>query len=362
MTLSSLSAADASALSVRTLGLDADLIDLASQEGLAASFRRAASFMCPTSPSRLINAVLGVVRPVAPEGAVTREKLSDLLDLLIAAGDLLELRHEEGRSVRLLYLGPPSYIECHPGLYLLLGVRPFGAPLVDAELSDEVEREGHTQILRLDSSTADERLVSGGLQRIERERWVASPRIEGAASLTGRIRERLDAEGPSGDIEELQVLDPATPVRYYRGRWRSPKREDAGDFIARRPQAYGADLWCVVRLADGVPTKMVEFPADDPVVPGRDEAWRMQIAIDALRENPQRYGIEPASSGIASVVKFFSPIPGFAERYLQLVGLALVESPGALFAFRVPNDAIPSLEQLLSDMLWMEPVPKEGTQ
>ena len=65
MRLSSLSSEEASALSVRALGLDSELIDLTSQEGLAASLRRAASFMCPTNPGRLLNAVLSAVRPVS---------------------------------------------------------------------------------------------------------------------------------------------------------------------------------------------------------------------------------------------------------------------------------------------------------
>lgn len=360
MTISSLTSAEAAALSVRTLGLDADLIDLTSREGLAASLRRAASFMCPTSPGRLLNAVLDAVRPLAPGGTVTREELADLLDLLVAAGDLLELGREEG-SVRLLYLGPPSYIECEPGRYVLMGVRPFGMPLIDAELSDEIECEGHTRTIRVDAAMADERLVNAGLHRIEPNRWIASPRAESPASLVGRIRERLDAAGASGDVEDLRVLDSAKPVQYYRGRWRSPEPGDSGDFVARRPQAYGADLWCMVRLVDGAPTKMVELPIDDPVAPGRDEAWRMQMAIDSLRGFPQRYRGEPAASGNATVVKFFSPIPAFAERYLQLVGMALPESSGALFAFRLPNGAMPGLEQLLTDMLWMESTLKEQT-
>src|SRR5688572_16434795 len=89
MKISSLTSAEAAVLSVRTLGLDADLIDLTSREGLAASLRRAASFMCPTSPGRLLSAVLDAVRPLGPEGTLTREELADLLDLLVAAGDLL---------------------------------------------------------------------------------------------------------------------------------------------------------------------------------------------------------------------------------------------------------------------------------
>lgn len=362
MRLSSLSIEEASALSVRALGLDSELIDLTSQEGLAASLRWAASFMCPTNPSRLLDAVLSAVRPVSPKGGVSRDQLAELLDLLVAAGDLLELRPEVERSVRLLYLGPPSFIEREAGSYLLLGIRPFGAPLVDAELGEEIEPEGHTRIIQLDVKTARERLIGAGLQPIDRERWVASPRAEDPRSLVDRVGKQLDAAGPSGDIEGLIVLDPNTYVRYYKGRWRSPRASDAGDFVARRPQAYGADLWCCIRLRNGMPKKMVEFPVDNPVVPGRDEAWRMQMAIDALRGVQQRYRTTPAAGADATVVSFFSPIPGFAERYLQLVGLALSESPGSLFSFRVPKGAVPALEVLLTEMLWMEPMAKGGSQ
>ena len=80
------------------------------------SLLRAASFLCPTSPSTLVAAVIGAVQPLVPTGDVNRERVAGLLDLLVASGDLLELRHEiDGRSVRLLYLGPPSFIERAPG-------------------------------------------------------------------------------------------------------------------------------------------------------------------------------------------------------------------------------------------------------
>jgi hypothetical protein len=38
-----------------------------------------------------------------------------------------------------------------------------------------------------------------------------------------------------------------------------------------------------------------------------------------------------------------------------------VGTSGALFAFRVPDGAMPDLIELLTDLLWMEPVPKEAT-
>jgi len=304
--------------------------------------------------------VLGAVRPVADEAEISREDVADLLDLMVAAGDLLELRREEEQSTRLLYLGPPSCIEREPGVYLILGVRPFGASLVDFELAPLVEREGHTRTIRIDAASGVERLEAAGLRQIERVRWVVAPGTEQAESLLARIKGRLDSAALSGDIDGLQIVDPTTKVRYYRGRWRAPHDGDNGDFLARRPQAYGADLWCAVRLLSGVPTKLVEFPIDNPVLPARDEAWRFQMAVDAGRGAPQRFATEPFGSGGEVVVKFFSPIPGFAERYLQLVGLAL-EPSGALFAYRVPEAAMPDLTQLLNDMLWMTTTSVEGT-
>lgn len=361
MTVTTLTGAEASALSVQTLGLDPDSVALDSSEGLAASLLRAASFLCPTSPSTLVAAVIGAVQPLVPTGDVNRERVAGLLDLLVASGDLLELRHEiDGRSVRLLYLGPPSFIERAPGTYLLLGVRPYGAPLLDENLLAHVEHEGHTRAIQLDPATARSTLTAAGLHSVSRQRWVATPRIEDAGELLRRTAERLDVGGSGGEIDSLQLIDPTTPVRYYRGRWREPVPTDGGDFVARRPQAYGADLWSAVRFEDGAATRIFQFPVDNPLVPARDEAWRLQMAIDAERGKPQRYAAEPVPGG-STVVKFFSPIPGFAERYLQLVGLPLAGTSGALFAFRVPDDAMPDLIELLTDLLWMEPVRKEAT-
>lgn len=360
MTVSQLSRAGASEMAVEALGLDPNLVLLNSVEGIAASLRRAASFMCPTSPSQLVSAVAAVLQPLDDGSEPTRDAISDLLDSLIAAGDLLELREQvDGRSVRLLYLGPPTYVEREPGVYLLSGVRSQGAALVDAELSQSIEHDGEARIVRLDPSRADELLASAGLHGIDREQWVASPAAERADRLVGRLASQLDAAGPSGEIEGLQVIDPAASVTYYRGRWRSPVSSDTGDFVARRPQEYGADLWCVVRIESGTPLNMLEFPIDDPLVPARDEAWRLQMASDAQRGTPQAYATRPLGTDADVAVRFFSPIPGFAQRYLELVGVPLPEEPRCLFAFRVSVGAMPDLERILTELLWMKPDPRE---
>ena len=87
MRLTKLATEDASAVAVATLGLDADAIGLAFPEAVAASLRRAASFMCPTAPGRLVDAVIGVLRPLHVD-ELHRDDLADLVDLLVAGGDL----------------------------------------------------------------------------------------------------------------------------------------------------------------------------------------------------------------------------------------------------------------------------------
>ncbi len=353
MRLAKLTAQDASAVAVATLGLDADAVGLTSPEGLAASLRRTASFMCPTGPGRLVDAVLGALKPIHGD-ELKRDDLMDLLDQLVASGDLLELRHESGKSTRLLYLAPPSYIERVPGAYLLMGVRPFGAPLIGDELAKAIEYEGHTRSLPLDPAGADSELGSRGLQRVPKDRWVSSPRAEGVDEFIQRYRARLDVAAEAGQLDGLVLLDPASKVRYYRGRWRPPKSADSGDFVARRPQAYGADLWCLVRLQAGDPQRLLELPVNDPVLPGRDEAWRYQAAVDAQRGTAQRFRLRRGvSPGGDVIIDFFSPLPGFAERYVQLAGMVLGKTPGTLFSFRLPSGAVGDVAAFLTDMLWM---------
>lgn len=353
MKLTKLTTRDASTVAVETLGLDAEVIDLAWPEGLATTLRRAASLLCPTSPASLINAVLDALLPLLGDG-LRRDDLVDLLDQLVAAGDLLELRSESGLSRRLLYLAPPSYIERLPGEYLLMGVRPFGAPLIEGDLAPAVEYEGHTRILRVDPAEAEGILRALGLQRTQKDRWVSSPKKERPEDLIERYRARMDLAAEAGKVDGLIVLDPTSKVRYYKGRWRPPNPTDTGDFVARRPQAYGSDLWCLIRFQAGVPQRLLEFPLNDPVVHGRDEAWRYQAAVDALRGMPQQFLLRRGVSPEGGVkVDFFSPLPSFVERYVQFSGLALGKTPGALFSYRLTADAVGDVTAFLTDMLWM---------
>ncbi|MFI6040921.1 hypothetical protein ACIA8C_04760 [Nocardia sp. NPDC051321] len=352
MKITKLSASAAADLAVETLHLDKATVELVSTEGLSASLRRAASFMCPTDPRALIDAVYSAIHPLCV-GKLSREDVSAVLELLVTSGDLLELRQGTDRPTRLLYLAPPSNIERMPGTYLVLGIRPFGAALLETDTEMNIEYQGHTRTLRLDPAEAPRTLQALGLQQIPREQWVASPAAATQVAFVDRYRSRLNVANKAGQLDGLKLLGPGS-VRYYRGRWRSPTTTDTGDFVVRRPQAYGADLWCLARFEAGIPQRLVELPIADPVVPGRDEAWRYQAAVDALHGVPQQFGIRTGQDLDADTrFDFYSPLPSFAERYLQLVGLSLGRTTQALFSFHVPTKAVDSAAAFLKDMLWM---------
>ena len=100
-----------------------------------------------------------------------------------------------GPRTRLLFLGPPSYVEKQPGSYLLLGIRPDAGPIVDEEsLGAVVIYESHTRSVVLDPEVA-EALASAGLHRLTREQWAKAPRQVAASAVVEQARERWPHHG-----------------------------------------------------------------------------------------------------------------------------------------------------------------------
>lgn len=357
MHLRSLTREEASELTTATLGVP-DELELESVPAIAESLRRAASFMCPTPPGRIVDALLGALRPLVAD-RVERGKVSKVLDLLVASGDLLELSEGGGHGSRLLYLAPPSYVERAPGSYLLAGVRPYGEALVPSDLAGVIRPAGHMRVLEMPAGDAPQALDSAGVREVPADNWISAPRAEAPETSVARYSQPLESAPMAGDLTEIRILAKETDVTYYSGRWRSPIPQDTGTFLARRPQQYGADLWCIMSVEAGTPQRVLDLPVHDPLVPGRDEAWRFQAALDSLAGAPQRFRIHDDSATNGVVLDFFSPLPGFAERYLELVGKSRDKSRGALFSFDVPPYAVERTEAFLIEMLWM--IPEEAT-
>jgi hypothetical protein len=336
------------ARAVASLGLDADAVAIGAPEAVCAALRRAGSFLCPASPRQLVDVVIDAVKPVLSEATPSREEVNHYLDLLISSGDLLELR--EGNT-RLLYLGPPAWVTKSPGWYLLLGVRPNGTPLVDSDLTSQINYEGHTRTLELDPDLVQGRLGAAGLREMALDQWLRQPVAAAASDVIADAQTRLSAESSAGVVTGLQLLDPATAVHYYRGRWREVRAIDNGDFVCRRSQAYGAELWCYVRIAEGRPLSILDLPIDHLDL-GRNEAWRLQAATDALGATPQRYRVQHMND-LHAVIDFFAPLPTWAERRLELVGIPVIRSRGALMTYRIASGALSTVEGFMAEMLWM---------
>lgn len=347
---------------VAALGLGDSGADLFSPEALAMSLRRAASFQCPAAPSRIVQSVSEVLVGLPGWTEETRSDVQTMLTALVGHGDLLELPSASpsgGR--RQVYLGAPAFIRRASGACLAIGVRPDGAPLISQDLAAVITYEGHMRIIRPSGTCAmAELLAAADLLEMTPEQWVKAPPAVPAAQVIREYVHRLAAAMPSGDTEGFRIIDPSAPAGYYRGRWRQPRATDNGQFVGRRPQAFGADLWCFAAVSGGQVRRIVGLPSGASTRPGADEAWRLQAAMDADAGHAQRVRVRVGPHSGVAVLDFLSPIPSWAQRRLDVIGTALVRSPRALFSYSIPQEDAGEELQFLRDMLWTAAEYPEG--
>lgn len=342
---------------IRELGLDPEAIDLTTPEGLAGALRRAASYLCPCSAATLVRAVVLPLRGLVSDLERTKDFVEETLEAMISHGDVLEqpeLQNGSPTARVLLYAAPASFVVRQSGLAILLGVAADHLSPLPSELARRIQYLGHVRRLIQSSATEDLRgeLREFGLLELSSEAWLKGPKACTASQAVAASDRALDIVPPSRDIPGLQLLDPTKPVRYYRGRWADPKAE-TGRFVGRRQQAYGADLWCYVHLTNGQPERMIDFPQRGSRWRGCDEAWHLQMAIDAQRGAPQRFRVTP--SGDAVVLEFFSPAPAWARRRWDAIGEP-VPSAGSLFAYRIPKAEIDEERRFMREALWLEEI------
>jgi hypothetical protein len=340
---------------IRELGLDAEALDLTTPEGLAGALRRAASYLCPCSAATLVRAVVRPLRGLVPDMEKAKELVEATLEAMLSHGDLLEQpEQQEGSPTArvLLYAAPATFVARNSGLVVLLGVAADQLSPLPPELERRIQYLGHVRRLSPLSESEDLRaeLRQLGLLELSTDAWLKGPKLCTAAQAVAASDRTLDAAQPSRDIPGLLLLDPTTPVRYYRGRWTEPKKQ-TGRFVARRQQAYGADLWCYVMLTNGQPERMRDFPHRGSRWRGCDEAWHLQMAVDAQRGDPQRFRVTP--SGDAVILELFSPAPAWARRRWDAIGEP-VPSAGSLFAYRIAKAEIEEERRFMREALWLE--------
>jgi hypothetical protein len=342
---------------VQELGLDPAVFDFESNEVISAALRRVAAFSCPCSASRLVR---DVVRPLegllsAPENI--KERVESVLEAVVSYGDLVEVRDGHEGAAKpgqvLLYVADPSFVLRKSGKALIIGVAPDNFSLLPDGFAARIEYLNHIRKLSIPGDV-DLRveLVRLGLHELTYEEWLKAPPVERPEAHTARLDKLLDSVLSSGDMPGLEILDHTTPVNYYRGRWTKLSRQ-TGRFVARRPQAYGAALWCYVEIEGGRPLRFLDLPLAGSRVRGCDEAWRLQMAIDALRGAPQEFVVRPGPPG-TEILGLFSPVPMWAQRRWDAVG-ERAQDQGCLMAFRFTTEEIAEEMRFARDALWLEP-------
>lgn len=318
------------------------------------ALRRAAFVLAPCTRSDLAASVTSsMVQLLTSDDLAVM--VDDCIEDLIIFGDLLELRaadYDPWPGDRLvLRPAPPSFVARASGELILLGVAGDQIEPFADEMAYLVRHEGPVRVLKASEggvSAADLRDL--GLLELSERAWLRTPPSESAQAHVAVWRERLAQVPVSGAVDGLQILDTSLAPTYYRGRWVEPVTKHSGQFVARRPQRFGADIWCLVSLEQGRPRRLLDLFADGDRERPCDIAWRLQAAMDVMAGKPQ--GVRLADDGVMVRLEFYSPLPGWAERRLSLVGKK-AKVPGSLFGYEIPGARIPEELAALADTLWV---------
>ena len=321
---------------------------------LTALIRRSAGIHCPCSRTVLRSSVVNALQHLCNMEATLPERVESIIEGLIVVGDLLEL-HDVGiidADVRgtWVFAAPPSYIERRNGNIFVIGIVADQDVFLPEPLVSRIDMIGFTRLIRPkpDENLA-QKLSDQGLQRLSEDTWLRSPSPEPYEQLLARFERRLAKRPPAGTVNEMGIIDTAQPVTFYRGRWSDCKGK-SGMFVGRRPQEFGASIWCIVELAEGNVSRFLDLPTSTSRWRGCDEAWHAQMAIDARRGEPQQYRTQ--SSGDERRFDFFSPLPLWSERRFITFGRAVPKNR-CLMSYVLPIDVAEIEEEFLRERLWL---------
>lgn len=324
---------------------------------LTALLRRTAGVLCPCSRTTLRNSLTESLTFLhdRPEDISTRIK--ELIEDLIVVGDLLELSdvtiEDKEAKGTWVFASPPAFVERKNGSIFLTGIVPDHDGYLSEEMSRRVVHSYSTRLIVPEpNENLVEILIAEGLNRLSESAWLKTPKLQSAVKFLEKIRQRLAAEPPCPPIAGLEVIDPKKNPTYYRGRWVEPSNQ-SGMLIARRPQQFGAPMWCFAELNEGVLIRIIDLPVGTYRWRACDFAWHLQMALDCENEAPQRY--RRSDLGSACRFDFYSPLPLWSERRLMVLGQ---RCPGekSLFAYELPVNESGQEEEFLRENLWLEPL------
>ena len=321
---------------------------------LASLARRSAGIHCPCSRATLRNSLLECVDGLPASFDSLPDAIDDAIEALVVGGDLLELADvvidDSDVKQTWVFAAPPSFVARPKGSVFLIGVVADQDTFLPASLTERVLHRGYTRILE---PQPEEKLPVDlrelGLQELSERAWLKAPQIEGPTQMLARYDQHLARQQSVTGIPDVQILDSGRPVTYYRGRWTVPTDHD-GTFVARRPQEFGAPIWCLVKVTNGQPVRLLDLPLPQSRWRGCDEAWHLQMAIDYVRDAPQRY--RRRVDGEEVRLDFLSPLPQWSERRLMVLGRP-VRPDRCLISYVLPAGEADREEAFLQENLWL---------
>lgn len=350
-----LSRAEVVQRTLRELGLGRNPASLLTREALACALRRVAGMHCPTSRGALRRAVIEPLADLIDTADGLDELVDEVLEAVIAHGDLLELPEVASSAERprtLLYATPPMFLARSSGAVLLLGIAGEQTSLLPPRLERLIEHRGHVRVLPAGAATdIVTHLEDLGFTEISERAWLDPPIPVAPESFIDRFNSALHQQPDAGPVEGLRTIDPDSDTNYYRGRW-VDSTPVSRNVVGRRPQRFGADLWCYVTLEDGQPRRLLDLPLGQTRYRACDEAWRLQAAIDAVSGNPQHLRIRPGAAG-GWTFDVFSPLPMWLVRRWDAVGTQHERSPGALLSYNFDSEDIDEEASFACDMMWL---------
>lgn len=338
----------------KSLGLKAVSPARVDSEFLAAALRHTAGILCPCSGAALRSALLESLQHLDVTAGLS-SRIEDAIEGLVVGGDLLELNQVTTDDTDVkgtwLFAAPPGYVVRQNGSIFLTGIVADRDTYLPQELMERIKHDGFTRaIMPEQGEQLAEQLSELGLQTLNSDNWLKPPKAEGSAELLKKHISKLDALTRSGDIPQLEIIDPAAPVTYYRGRWVQPKKQ-TGVFVGRRPQEFGSPIWCLVRLQDGRAEQLLDLPLHKSKLRGCDIAWHIQMAMDRENGMPQEYRVRKSEEH--AFLDFFSPLPLWAERNFMLLGRH-ADAVGCLLSYRLPLKELDAEEKFIQERLWLK--------
>jgi len=341
---------------IEFLGFNSADYSIEDVEVQTAFLRRAASLLCPCPANALIYSVIEPLRGLVSDLDGYQQQVESNLERLIAHGDLLELSRasedNDSRTQSVLFLAPPAFVRRLSGAVILLGGLADNVSPLPIELETQIAYSKHVRVLP-PTSLADgiDYLKELGFIAIPTGSWLKMPKEESASKHLSKMNRLLDATShiPS-EVHGLRILDSNITSQFYRDRWVIPQNH-SGRYVGRRPQAYGADIWCYVELDGGSPVKVLDLPVKVRSWRACDEAWRIQASIDHELGKPQMFKVcedEPETK----VIEFFAPVPMWVSRKLEAIGEP-VDRPGCLLSFVIGINELTEEVQFLKNYAWL---------